>query len=333
MLRILLFPVSLVYGLVVYLRNLSYDLGWVSAKTFKTSTLCIGNLSVGGTGKTPMAEYLIAYFSQHYKVALLSRGYRRSSTGFMLANEKSTVQDLGDEPFQIYRKFSNISVAVDIDRCNGVRTLENQIQPDLIILDDAFQHRKLACDFYMLLTTYNDLYCNDWYLPTGNLRDSKNQAGRANIIVVTKCPPALTATERQLITSAVRVNEDQNVLFSSLTYAAQLENEKEAISIDFLKNKKFALVTGIANPKPLIKHLKKMGLDFTHHAFQDHHTFSARELTELRKEPLILTTEKDYTRLAGKLGSLYFIRVAHQFSHSDAQWLEKQLAAFMKSKS
>ena len=185
----------------------------------------------------------------------------------------------------------------------------------------------------MLLTTYNDLYCNDWYLPTGNLRDSKNQAGRANIIVVTKCPPALNATERQLITSAVRVNEDQNVLFSSLTYAAQVENEKEAISIDFLKNKKFALVTGIANPKPLIKHLKKLGLDFTHLAFQDHHTFSARELTELRKEPLILTTEKDYTRLAGKLGSLYFIRVAHQFSHSDAQWLEKQLAAFMKSKS
>ena len=192
LLRKIAFPISMVYALVVYLRNFLFDVGILKEISFKTKTICIGNLSVGGTGKTPMIEYLIEMLGNSYKVAVLSRGYRRKSKGFILATPKSTVEKLGDEPYQIYSKYPEIVLAVDGDRCNGISNLENTLNLDVILLDDAFQHRKVRPHYSILLTAYDDLYINDWYLPTGNLRDAKKEAKRANIIVVTKCPNDLS---------------------------------------------------------------------------------------------------------------------------------------------
>jgi len=176
LLRKIAFPISLIYALVVYTRNFLFDIGFLKGKSFKTPTVCVGNLSVGGTGKTPMVEYLIRMLQDSFEVAVLSRGYRRKSRGFVLATEDSKVEDLGDEPFQIKSKFPKIAVAVDADRCNGIKELEDSEHPDIILLDDAFQHRRVKPTFSILLTAFDYLYPNDWYLPTGNLRDSKKEA-------------------------------------------------------------------------------------------------------------------------------------------------------------
>jgi len=171
LLRKLLFPFAVLYGLVTSIRNFLYDQGFLKSYSFDVPIIAVGNLSVGGTGKTPMIEYLIRLLSEQYSVATLSRGYKRQSTGFILADNNADTSTLGDEPFQIHQKFPNIQVAVDADRKNGIEQLLSQTQkPEVILLDDAFQHRKVKAGFYILLTAYGDLFCDDWMLPTGNLR-------------------------------------------------------------------------------------------------------------------------------------------------------------------
>ncbi|MGB5498951.1 MAG: tetraacyldisaccharide 4'-kinase, partial [Maribacter sp.] len=171
LLRKIAFPISLIYALVVHIRNFLFDVGIFKSNSFHTPTICVGNLSVGGTGKTPMIEYLAEILKERNKVAILSRGYRRKTKGFVLATSDSKVEEIGDEPFQLYSKLSDITVAVDADRCNGIKKLQNIIAPDIILLDDAFQHRKVKPGLSILLTAYDNLYMNDWYLPTGDLRD------------------------------------------------------------------------------------------------------------------------------------------------------------------
>ena len=218
LLRKILFPFSLGYALVVKARNYFYDIGIKKSTFFDTKTICVGNLSVGGTGKTPMIEYLIEQLKIDYRVAVLSRGYKRKSSGFLLATPKSSVENLGDEPFQIYTKFPEITVAVDADRRNGISILEEHIKPDVILLDDAFQHRKVKAGFNILLTAYGKLYCDDWYLPTGNLRDSRSEVRRADLIIVTKCPTEISETDKEGIRNNLKINTNQSVLFSSLSY-------------------------------------------------------------------------------------------------------------------
>ncbi|MGS0526735.1 tetraacyldisaccharide 4'-kinase [Zobellia nedashkovskayae] len=330
LLRKILFPVSLVYALVVYLRNYFYDKGIFSSKSFETPTICIGNLSAGGTGKTPMVELLVALLKDNYKVAVLSRGYRRKSKGFVLADDSATVGTLGDEPFQIFSKFSDINLAVDADRRNGIEILEKRSKPDVIILDDAYQHRKVTCGFSILLTSFGNLYVDDWYLPTGNLRDSKKEASRAEVIVVTKCPSNLSVDARNAIMAKLKPEPRQKVLFSYLAYNDSLTAVDDSISLDDLKTKKVTLVTGIANPQPLIDYLKFKGLRFEHLKFKDHHDFSNSELDILREKKCILTTEKDFVRLKDKVSNLYFIPVKHQFFDEGELVLKVRLQEFMK---
>ncbi len=332
-LRKLLFPISLIYALVVHVRNFLYDAGVFKSKVFKTPTICIGNLSVGGTGKTPMAEFLISLLKDNYKIALLSRGYRRESKGFVLANHKSTVGDLGDEPYQIYAKFSKISVAVDADRRNGIKRLEEEVQPDLILLDDAFQHRRVKYGLSILLTAHDNLYVNDGYLPSGNLRDSKREAKRADLIIVTKSPMNLSDSERQRITQKLNPESHQQVLFSCLAYDSKFKGAADSFSLDYFKDKKLTLVTGIANPKPLVAYLETSGLVFEHLRFKDHHSFSENELRQLRNKEYLLTTEKDYVRLKGKVENLYYLPVKHRFLYGGRKILEGCLKDFMKSNS
>ncbi len=331
--RKILYPFSLLYALVVYVRNFLFDVGVFTSKTFKTPTICVGNISVGGTGKTPMVEFLISVLNNEYKVAILSRGYKRISKGFVLANTNSTVEELGDEPYQIWSKYSEISLAVDTDRRNGISILEKEITPDVILLDDAFQHRKVKSGFSVLLTSYSELYVDDWYLPTGNLRDSRREVKRANVIVVTKCPQDLSVQEQESIKNRLKPKENQRVLFSYLEYSAEVMSSEENVSLDFFNTKKVTLVTGIANPKPFLEYLKGVNLNYEHLAFKDHHFFSDDELALLNTKELILTTEKDYVRLKHTISNLYYIPIKHAFIGNGKEILSDALTAFMKQNS
>lgn len=308
-------------------------MGIFKSKPFSTPTICIGNLSVGGTGKTPMVEFLISILKKDFKIAVLSRGYRRKSRGFLLADFDTTVEALGDEPYQIHLKFPEVTVAVDADRRNGISILEHKICPDLILLDDAFQHRKVKPGFSILLTAYGNLYTDDWYLPTGNLRDGIREAKRADLIVVTKCPVKLSEQDRNSVIKKLGPQPGQQVLFSHLRYGPSIRGMKITNSLQEFKNKKITLVTGVANPRPLVEHLKNEGLVFEHLKFKDHHFFSENDLEQLRKKECILTTEKDYVRLKDQLENLYYIAVRHQFSDTDKAILEGRINGFMKSNS
>ena len=312
-LRKMAWPISLIYGVVVHVRNLLYDHHVFKSKTYETPTICLGNLSVGGTGKTPMIEFLISKLHKKRKLAVLSRGYKRHSKGFQLGTMGSTVEQLGDEPLQIQRKYSGIQVAVDADRQNGISQLQRLVNPDLILLDDAFQHRKVVPTFSILLTTYSNPFFDDWYLPTGNLRDSKKASGRADCIVVTKCPKNMEENQKELFEKRFRKFSDQIVLFSTLAYDDTLYGHQMNLKLEDLKERRFTLVTGIANPSPLTEYLMEKGLDFEHRKYLDHHSFSPSEIEMLKKSPLLLTTEKDYARLHDKIENLCYIQVAHQF--------------------
>ena len=330
-LRKLLFPISLVYGFIVFLRNRCYDLGIFSSKSFNTRTICVGNLSVGGTGKTPMIELLVKSLHPDYQVSILSRGYKRKSNGFLLSTNKTSVEDLGDEPFQLKSKFPKVTVAVDSDRRNGIAQLEKIVRPDVILLDDAFQHRKVKPSYSILLTAYNNIYVNDWYLPTGNLRDSKLEARRANLIVVTKCPKNLSISERNKIVDRINPKEHQKILFSCLSYNNELKGI--TVNLEELKDKKVTLVTGIANPVPLENFLLEEGLTFEHMKFKDHHFFSEQEIALLKEKECILTTEKDYVRLKSRLTNLHYIEVYHQFIGNDKEVLNEELKKIMTTNS
>lgn len=330
LLRKITFPISLVYALVVSLRNHLFDIGIFKTKAYQMPIICVGNLSAGGTGKTPMIEYLVSFLKKNHQIAVLSRGYRRKSKGFVLAHPGSDAEELGDEPFQIYSKFPGISIAVDADRQEGIQFLAEKVRPDIILLDDAFQHRKVTAGFNILLTTYDLPYVSDWYLPTGNLRDGIGQAKRANLIIVTKCPSNLTPDERKGMQDRLKPKVHQKVLFSSLSYGLPTSPTRETKSLDFFKGKTLTLVTGIADPAPLIDHLSLAGLTFDHARFKDHHYFSEQELQTLNSKPMVLTTEKDYMRLKGKVEGLFYIPVEHHFLDNDGEVLEREVRDFMK---
>jgi len=297
LLRNISFPLVPLYYLVTWTRNKLYDLDIKKSKSYDLPVICVGNLSVGGTGKTPMIEYLIKLLNESHNVATLSRGYKRKTSGFQIADVNSSAETIADEPFQFYNKFKEkITVAVDSDRQNGIEKLQsNNDSLDVILLDDAFQHRKVMAGFNILLTTYNNLYVNDFLLPTGNLREPISGAKRANIIVVTKCPNTLPEVEKSKIIRQLKPKQKQHVFFSSIKYANQVINENEKLELDKITD--FELVTGIANSKPLVDYLHSKNLNFKHLNFKDHHDFTEKEIASFSKEHLIITTEKDFMRL------------------------------------
>jgi len=326
LLRKIAFPISLIYAFVVRLRNYLYDIGLVKSSSFETPIICVGNLSVGGTGKTPMIEYLVSFYKEKKQVAVLSRGYRRKSKGYVLTNQESKVEDVGDEPLQIYSKYPDIAVAVDNDRKNGIQKLQRSIDPDIILLDDAFQHRKVKPDLSILLTAFDKLYMKDWYLPTGDLRDSKREAKRADVIVVTKCPDQLDEKKQNEIIRVLKPKSQQTVLFSSLIYNENLKGIKTSLLLNDLIGKPLTLVTGIASPTPLVDYLDSKGLQFEHLQYKDHHFFSSTEIRLFNTKEYVLTTEKDFVRLKDKVENLFYISVKHRFLGDGASVLEKALS-------
>lgn len=295
--RKLFFPFVPVYYAITWVRNICYDFGIKKSVSFDFPVICVGNLSVGGTGKTPMIEYLIELLKDNYQVATLSRGYKRKTVGFELANKASSAESIGDEPFQFYSKYKkDIQVAVNSNRVQGINSLKSiENSPEVILLDDAFQHRKVKAGFNVLLTSYNHLYVNDFLLPAGDLRESKNGAKRADIIVVTKCPIELNEEERKVLVGKIKPLNHQQVFFSSIHYADVIKSSYESKKLVDITD--FTLVTGIANATPLVEYLQKKNLTFEHLDFQDHYNFSLKDVQGLSKNELIITTEKDFMRL------------------------------------
>ncbi len=318
--RKLFFPFVPVYYAVTWLRNKLYDLGFKKSVSFDFPVICVGNLSVGGTGKTPMIEYLIELLKNNYSVATLSRGYKRKTKGFQLADLNATSETIGDEPFQFYSKFKNdIQVAVDSNRVNGVNKLKSlKRSPEIILLDDAFQHRKVKAGFNILLTTYDSLFIDDFVLPAGNLRESRNGYKRAHIIVITKCPKDLGETEKNTIVKRINPLDCQRVFFSNIEYSSFVksdENKKSLVELD-----EFTLVTGIANAQPLVDFLTSKQLKFEHLNFKDHYDFSSGDIDELSRKDFIITTEKDFMRLqsfSSLKEKLFYLPITVNISESD----------------
>jgi tetraacyldisaccharide 4'-kinase len=305
-----LLPFSLVYGLVVTLRNLLFDLRILKQTRFKIPVISVGNITVGGTGKTPHVEYLVNLLSGQFKLAVLSRGYKRKTRNFVLASDTSTVSDIGDEALQIKKKFPQIYVAVDNNRVEGIQILTETI-PDLdcIILDDAYQHRYVVPGLSILLIDFNRPAFEDILLPAGNLRESIRCINRAQIIIITKCPDHLSVSQKNLFLSKLDVAPDQEIFFTQYIYGDVLpvfpDFYKGVSTYSQFQQATILLVTGIANPDPLKQFLKGVTTVADEIAFADHHNFSAIDLLNMKKsyekikstEKYIVVTEKDAIRL------------------------------------
>ena len=308
-LRKLLLPFSLLYGSILALRNLCYDKGWFKSKSYAIPIICVGNLSTGGTGKSPMIEYLISFLKEDYKVAVLSRGYKRKTNGFREVKINSKAEDVGDEPLQFKQKFPEIMVVVCANRQEGIEKI--RIKADVILLDDAFQHRKVSASTNILLTTFDDLYVHDMVLPAGNLRESKRGAKRADLVMVTKCPEKHSHAKLQEIQYLLNLKPTQKIYFSKIIYDDSICGISKTLPLNYLLNKNFTLVTGIANSKPLVEFLKQNQFNFEHKKFPDHHHFSDSEIKNFKEKEIILTTEKDFVRLEPRLNkfAIYYLPI------------------------
>jgi len=315
-LSFLLFPFALLYGAIVRLRHWCYNTGIFKEHTFAVPTICVGNVAVGGTGKSPMVEYLVRQLHPKYRVAVLSRGYKRKTKGFVLADAQATVADLGDEPFQFWRKFhKDIILAVCGDRVEGMQQLlQLPTPPTVVILDDAFQHRPVKATKNIVLTAYGQLFTDDWLLPVGRLRDVVSRVQQADIVVVTKCPPDLSVAERERIVAQLqkKISPQTPIVFATIAYSEQVYSVAGESPLESFIQQPFTLVTGIANPQPLLDFLKKKGADFQHIAFPDHHHFTDKELQQLQGLR-VLTTEKDYVRFEQSWEGLYYLPIEMQF--------------------
>lgn len=332
--NILLYPVSLLYGLVTGLRNFLYDHEIFRSTKFKTPVICIGNITVGGTGKTPHTEYLINLLSQHFNVAVLSRGYKRKTRDFTIASEESTVDEIGDEPLQIACKFPGVLVAVERDRVKGVnKILEMRPETDVIILDDGFQHRKLNPGFSILLSDYSRPMKHDNLLPYGSLRENKKNSSRADNIIITKTPAEISPERMKLLADDTDKLPDQKIYFTAIKYHSPIpvfeKNEKILLPAwNSFPDNGAVVVTGIANPHPFLEHIKRYFSGIVHLRFPDHHNFTVNDILKISSawnelnsaNRYILTTEKDAVRIRelasipeSLKSSFYYVPVGIEF--------------------
>ncbi len=306
LIQILLFPIAVIYGIAILIRNSLYNTGFLKRITFSVPVITIGNLSVGGTGKTPHIEYLIEKLSPYLKIAVQSRGYKRKSKGFRVVNSHDTVTLSGDEPLQIKRKFPEIAITVSESRTVGIPELLKYFPTtQLILLDDAYQHLSVKAQITILLTEYKHPFYQDYLLPVGRLREWRSGYRRANSIIVTKCPPELSDQEKSHIISKINPRADQKVFFSTFQYLHpyNIWNQEHAVILN--ENVKVLLVTGIARSAYIEEYVGAKVAECISISFEDHHYFDKYEIGQLKtkfdaiqaKNKIILTTEKDATRL------------------------------------
>ncbi len=341
--RILLLPFALLYWLGIAIRNWLYNKKILPGVSFALPLICIGNLSVGGTGKSPMVEYLVRLLKREFKIATLSRGYKRRTKGYALANKDSSALEIGDEPMQFHVKFPDVPVAVGEERIDAIpQLLHDRPGTEVIILDDAFQHRSVKAGLNILLTEYSNLFTRDFYLPTGDLRDLKSEYKRAEVIVVTKCKPDLTVIEKQKIVEEIGPQPGQSIFFASLEYG-QPYHIFHHTGFALTENTEVLLVSGIANPKPLKALLEKHSKTYYMLQYPDHRIFTIDDLKEIRKRfagietvnKIILTTEKDAVRLVkfkAEIGDwpLYVIPVRHHFLYGEEDRFNQLVINFIR---
>jgi len=303
--RILLFPFSLLYALIIWIRNKLFDKGWIGSSSFNLPMIGVGNLSAGGTGKSPMVEHILSTFGEQFKLAVLSRGYKRKTSGYALGDEQSNALEIGDEPMQFYSKFPSVTIAVGEERIVAIpQLLHDRPDTEVIILDDAYQHRYIKPGLNILLTDCNNLFTRDWFLPTGDLRDLPSSYKRADILIVSKCAPHLSEPHKKQIEEEIKPQEHQDLFFTSIQYGTPYHIVSKAEK-DLNGNMEALLISGIANPKPLKKFLSDHTSSYHEMLYGDHHIFTIDDLKDIRKrfenitaeEKIIITTEKDATRL------------------------------------
>lgn len=345
-------PLSWLYGLGVFVRNEMFDLGLLKSRSFDIPVISIGNITVGGTGKTPHTEYLIRLLCKQFKVAVLSRGYKRRTKGFVLANAQTPMQDIGDEPFQIKEKFPDIYMAVDKDRCHGIDQLCNEnIAPgtEVILLDDAFQHRYVKPGINILLIDYHRMITEDKLLPAGRLREPQRGKSRANIVIVTKCPRDIKPMGFRVISKALNLYPYQKLYFSTFRYgnlkAAFPQNADRHLS-SIEKDEHILLLTGIASPEQMILDLKRYTRNITPLTFGDHHYYSDHDLQTVQStfakmpdKKMIITTEKDFSRLKGLklsediLQHLYVLPIEVEIMQGEENTFNKNIIGYVRKNS
>ena len=305
-----LIPLSWLYGIGVGFRNQLFNIGLLKQHDYDIPIISVGNITVGGAGKTPHVEYLIRLLKDKVKVAVLSRGYKRKTHGYVLANDSSTVTDIGDEPYQMKQKYQDVHIAVDKKRVDGIAHITDDTETndtDVILLDDAFQHRYVKPGINILLVDYHRLIIYDKLLPAGRLREPQSGKNRADIVIITKCPKDLKPMEFRVLTKAMNLYPYQSLYFTTIEYESLTPlfvKEKSTIEKEALEDKHVMLITGIASPKQIIIDLKPHVKEMTTLAFSDHHQFKSKDIMKINEtfnaikgEKIIVTTEKDATRL------------------------------------
>ena len=341
--QLLLYPVSLLYGLIMWVRNRLFDWHIIRSEAFDRGVICVGNLSFGGTGKTPHVEYIIRLIKDRYSIATLSRGYGRESEGFVLGSKKSNVKYIGDEPLQYIKKFDRIKVAVDEQRVRGIRTLITKFpELDIFILDDAFQHRFVRAGLSILLTDYHELYTTDHVFPAGRLREFRSGAKRADIIIVTKTPKIFSPITKRRIIEDLRARPHQQVFFSYIKYREPVPVYENDLAFPS-KVIYLLLFTCIPNEYPMKEHLERICPDLTIIKFPDHHPYTISDLEKIRStfcdlpsgKKAIITTEKDFMHLkSAELGSvmknipIFYLPMETEFQGNDKAAFDRLILDF-----
>ena len=317
LLQSVLFPFSLLYGTIIALRNILFDKGILNTQTPKIPNVGVGNLSVGGTGKSVVIDYIISIFKEQYSLVVISRGYKRKTKGVIVANSNSTAYEIGDEPYQFLSKH-NVGIIVSEKRERALKVIsEFKKLPDIILFDDIMQHRFITPQCLIVTTTYSEPFFRDNLLPAGRLRESPKQIKRAQIILINKCPDNISIKDQTLFINKIKPLADNRVYFTTIAYENSVKNKLKSINLSSIKNS-FLLITGIANPKYLVDYLNKKGLDFLHLKYPNHHNFKENEIKEIRRQQKgrkIITTEKDFGRLENYFTSneLFFIPIKLKF--------------------
>ena len=347
-----LLPLSWLYGLAVRARNSLFEMGVLKSRAFDLPVISVGNITVGGTGKTPHVEYLARLLKGQYKVAVLSRGYKRHSRGFVKADANTPMRTIGDEPYQMKQKFSDVTIAVDKNRCHGIDTLTAEDPNlDVILLDDAFQHRYVNPGINILLVDYHRLIIYDKLLPAGRLREPLKGKDRANVVIVTKCPKELKPMEYRVITKAMQLYPYQRLYFTTVDYADLRPlfqpSRQEPPTLDSLHDTHVLLVTGIASPEQMIHDLTPHTSHLTPLTFADHHQFRHKDVqlindtfAAMPSPKLLITTEKDATRLKDTEGlsddvraNLYVLPLHISFMQDQEEAFDRQITDYVRKNS
>jgi tetraacyldisaccharide 4'-kinase len=342
--RLLLLPFALLYGFIIWIRNWLYNINFFTSTTFGLPLICVGNLSVGGTGKSPMVEYLVRHLKNNFKVATLSRGYKRKTKGYALATAYTTAIDIGDEPMQFHRKFPDVPVAVGEERMVAIaQLLHDKPETQVIILDDAFQHRAIKAGFNILLTDCGNLYTRDFFLPTGDLRDLRKSSRRADVILITKCSADISKEEKNELIEEIDPLPHQQIFFTTIVYGTPFHITQQ--NFTFIDDQtEVLLITGVANPRPLKKFLEERIHTYHMMHYSDHHIFSIDDWKEIISrfeqipayKKIILTTEKDAMRLL-KFDNelhhlpLYVIPIEHRFLFNEGRMFDDTVINFIQN--